>query len=69
MEFTVMLTAVGNDKIGVIKAVRGVTKMGLKEAKNLVDTAPQIVLLNVSRADAEMAVMQLTQSGGSAEIT
>ena len=52
-EFTVTLTAVGESKINVIKAVRELTQLGLKEAKDLVDAAPKPVLENVSKADAE----------------
>src|SRR4051812_13873972 len=52
-EFTVMLTAVGDNKVNVIKAVREVTSLGLKEAKDLVDGAPKAVKEGVSKADAE----------------
>src|SRR5467141_3101112 len=52
-EFTVNLAAVGESKINVIKAVRELTQLGLKEAKDLVDAAPKPVLENVSKADAE----------------
>ncbi|MEP6751709.1 MAG: 50S ribosomal protein L7/L12, partial [Candidatus Dormiibacterota bacterium] len=55
-EFTVTLTAVGESKINVIKAVRELTQLGLKEAKDLVDAAPKPVLENVSKADADKAV-------------
>ena len=61
-EFTVTLTAVGDSKINVIKAVRELTQLGLKEAKDLVDAAPKPVLENVSKADAEKAVARLEGS-------
>src|SRR5919198_6016716 len=52
-EFNVVLTAIGGNKIGVIKAVREVTNLGLKEAKDLVEGAPKVVKEGVSKADAE----------------
>src|SRR5207237_4767826 len=52
-EFTVMLTAIGDNKVNVIKAVREVTSLGLKEAKDLVDGAPKPVKEGISKADAE----------------
>jgi large subunit ribosomal protein L7/L12 len=67
-EFTVNLTAVGDSKINVIKAVRELTQLGLKEAKDLVDAAPKPVLENVSKADAEKAVAKLKEAGATAEI-
>src|SRR5579872_3115123 len=67
-EFTVNLTAVGDSKINVIKAVREVTQLGLKEAKDLVDAAPKPVLENVSKADAEKAVARLKEAGATAEL-
>ena len=67
-EFTVNLAAVGESKINVIKAVREVTQLGLKEAKDLVDAAPKPVLENVSKADAEKAVARLKEAGATAEI-
>lgn len=67
-EFTVNLTAVGESKINVIKAVRELTQLGLKEAKDLVDAAPKPVLENVSKADAEKAVARLKEAGATAEI-
>jgi len=67
-EFTVNLTAVGESKINVIKAVRELTQLGLKEAKDLVDAAPKPVLENVSKADAEKAVSKLREAGASAEM-
>src|ERR1700694_788863 len=67
-EFTVTLTAVGDSKINVIKAVREITQLGLKEAKDLVDAAPKPVLENVSKADAEKAVARLKEAGATAEL-
>ncbi|HEY3084739.1 MAG TPA: 50S ribosomal protein L7/L12 [Candidatus Dormibacteraeota bacterium] len=67
-EFTVTLTAVGDSKINVIKAVRELTQLGLKEAKDLVDAAPKPVLENVSKADAEKAVARLKEAGATAEV-
>ncbi len=61
------LTAVGDSKINVIKAVRELTQLGLKEAKDLVDAAPKPVLENVSKADAEKAVARLKEAGATAE--
>jgi large subunit ribosomal protein L7/L12 len=67
-EFTVTLTAVGDSKINVIKAVRELTQLGLKEAKDLVDAAPKPVLENVSKADAEKAVAKRKEAGATAEL-
>jgi large subunit ribosomal protein L7/L12 len=67
-EFTVMLTAVGDNKVNVIKAVREVTSLGLKEAKDLVDGAPKPVKEGVSKADADAVVKKLTDAGAKAEI-
>ena len=67
-EFTVTLTAIGDSKINVIKAVRELTQLGLKEAKDLVDAAPKPVLENVSKADAEKAVSKLKEAGATAEL-
>jgi large subunit ribosomal protein L7/L12 len=67
-EFTVTLSAVGESKINVIKAVRELTQLGLKEAKDLVDAAPKPVLENVSKADAEKAVARLREAGASADM-
>jgi large subunit ribosomal protein L7/L12 len=67
-EFTVNLTAVGDSKINVIKAVRELTQLGLKEAKDLVDAAPKPVLQNVSKADAEKALAKLKEAGATAEM-
>src|SRR6202163_2100090 len=67
-EFTVTLTAVGDSKINVIKPVREITQLGLKEAKDLVDAAPKPVLENVSKADAEKAVARLKEAGATADM-
>jgi large subunit ribosomal protein L7/L12 len=67
-EFTVTLTAVGDSKINVIKAVRELTQLGLKEAKDLVDAAPKPVVENVSKADAEKAVARLKEAGATADL-
>jgi len=67
-EFTVMLTAVGDNKVNVIKAVRELTSLGLKEAKDLVDGAPKAVKEGVSKADAEAVLKKLTDAGAKAEI-
>lgn len=67
-EFSVILTAAGDAKINVIKAVREITGLGLKEAKELVDTAPKAVREGVSRADADSTLAKLTDAGASAEI-
>ena len=66
-EFTVMLTAFGENKVNVIKAVREVTGLGLKEAKDLVDGAPKPVKEGISKADAEAIVKKLTDAGAKAE--
>src|SRR5215467_11557456 len=62
-EFTVILGAVGESKINVIKAVREITQLGLKEAKDLVDAAPRNVLENVSKEDADKAAAKLKEAG------
>ncbi len=67
-EFTVMLNSVGESKINVIKAVRELTQLGLKEAKDLVDAAPKPVLENVSKADGEKALARLKEAGAAAEM-
>ena len=67
-EFTVMLTAAGDNKVNVIKAVREVTSLGLKEAKDLVDGAPKAVKEGVSKADAEAVLKKLIDAGAKAEI-
>ena len=67
-EFTVMLLAAGENKVNVIKAVRELTSLGLKEAKDLVDGAPKAVKEGVPKADAEAAKKKLDDAGGKAEI-
>jgi large subunit ribosomal protein L7/L12 len=67
-EFTVALSGVGDSKINVIKAVREITQLGLKEAKDLVDAAPRNVLENVSKEDAEKAAARLREAGATAEV-
>ena len=67
-EFTVMLTEIGGNKVGVIKAVREITGLGLKEAKDLVDGAPKPVKEAIPKADAEAAVKKLIDDGGKAEM-
>ena len=67
-EFTVMLTNCGQSKVNVIKVVRALTGLGLKEAKDLVDAAPKAVKEGVSKADAESILKQLIDAGAQAEI-
>jgi len=67
-EFTVALTGFGENKVNVIKAVREVTGLGLKEAKDLVDGAPKPVKEGVSKADAEAILKKLIDAGAKAEI-
>ena len=67
-EFTVMLTAAGDNKVNVIKVVRAVTGLGLKEAKDLVDGAPKPVKEGISKADAEALLKQIVEAGGKAEM-
>ena len=67
-EFTVVLTAIGDNKVNVIKAVREITGLGLKEAKDLVDGAPKPVKEGVNKADAEAAKKKLEEAGAKAEI-
>ena len=67
-EFTVVLNAFGENKVNVIKAVRELTGLGLKEAKDLVDGAPKPVKEGVNKADAEAAKKKLEEAGGKAEI-
>jgi large subunit ribosomal protein L7/L12 len=67
-EFTVVLTGVGDNKVNVIKAVRELTSLGLKEAKDLVDGAPKPVKEGVSKADADAILKKLTDAGAKAEI-
>jgi len=67
-EFDVVLTAAGDKKIQVIKEVRALTSLGLKEAKDLVDGAPKPVLEKVSKEDANKAKAQLEEAGASVEL-
>ena len=67
-EFTVMLSSVGDKKVNVIKAVRELTGLGLKEAKDLVEAAPKAVKEAVSKADAEAAKAKLEEAGAVVEV-
>src|SRR3954453_22158157 len=67
-EFTVMLTSFGDNKVNVIKAVRELTGLGLKEAKDLVDGAPKPVKEGINKADAEAAKKKLEDAGAKADI-
>jgi len=67
-EFTVMLKEVGANKINVIKAVREVTSLGLKEAKDLVDGAPKAIKEGVSKEEAETIKKKFTEAGASVEV-
>jgi large subunit ribosomal protein L7/L12 len=67
-EFDVVLTAAGDKKIQVIKEVRALTNLGLKEAKDVVDGAPKAVLEKVSKDDAEKAKAQLEAAGATVEL-
>jgi len=67
-EFTIVLTDAGANKIGVIKAVREVTNLGLKEAKDLVDGAPKVVKEGVNKADAETIKKKLTEAGAKVDV-
>ena len=67
-EFTVMLASFGENKVNVIKAVREITGLGLKEAKDLVDGAPKPVKEGINKADAEAAKKKLEDAGAKAEI-
>jgi large subunit ribosomal protein L7/L12 len=67
-EFTVMLLEAGANKVGVIKAVRELTGLGLKEAKDLVDGAPKPVKEAIAKADAEAAKKKLEEAGAKAEL-
>ena len=67
-EFDVILVAAGDKKVQVIKEVRALTSLGLKEAKDLVDGAPKPVLEKVSKEDAEKAKAQLEEAGASVEV-
>lgn len=67
-EFTVVLSAFGENKVGVIKAVRTITGLGLKEAKDLVESAPATVKEGVSKADADKFKKELEESGATVAI-
>jgi len=67
-EFTVMLMAAGEKKVEVIKVVRAVTSLGLKEAKDLVDGAPKPVKEGIAKADAEALKKQLEEAGAKVEV-
>ena len=67
-EFDVVLSAVGEKKVNVIKAVRAITGLGLKEAKELVDGAPSTIKEGASKADADDAKKQLDEAGATAEL-
>ena len=67
-DFNVVLTDAGSNKVSVIKAVREITGLGLKEAKDLVDGAPKVVKEAMPKADAEAAAKKLTEAGAKAEL-
>ncbi len=67
-EFSVILTSAGDNKVNVIKVVRAVTGLGLKEAKDLVDGAPKVVKEGISKEDAEALKKQLAEAGAGCEI-
>jgi large subunit ribosomal protein L7/L12 len=67
-EFDVVMTSFGDNKISVIKAVRGITGLGLKEAKDMVESAPATVKEGVSKDDAEETKKQLEEAGASVEL-
>ena len=67
-EFTVILTNAGANKIGVIKAIREITNLGLKEAKDLVDGAPKEIKAGVSKADAEGIKKKIVEAGGAVDV-
>jgi len=67
-EFDVMMTSFGENKVGVIKAVRAITSLGLKEAKDLVEKSPSAVKEGVAKAEAEEIKKQLEEAGASVEI-
>ena len=67
-EFTVILSAIGDNKVNVIKAVRELTGLGLKEAKDLVDGAPKPVKEGISKADADAAKKKLEEAGAKVEV-
>ena len=67
-EFTVILAAAGENKVNTIKAVREVTSLGLKEAKDLVDGAPKPVKEGTNKADSDAIVKKITDAGGKVEV-
>ena len=67
-EFSVILTNAGEQKVSVIKAVRELTALGLKEAKDLVDSAPKTIKEGLNKADAEAALKKLIEAGATGEI-
>jgi large subunit ribosomal protein L7/L12 len=67
-EFTVTLTAAGESKVNVIKVVRTITGLGLKEAKDVVDGAPKVIKEGISKADADAIAKQLIEAGATAEV-
>ena len=67
-EFDVVLTSFGEKKVGVIKVVRGITGLGLKEAKDLVESAPAAIKEGVPNGEAEDVKKQIEEAGGTAEI-
>jgi len=67
-EFDVILTSFGEKKVGVIKAVRALTGLGLKEAKDLVESAPVAIKEAVAKSEGEEVVKQIEEAGGSAEL-
>jgi large subunit ribosomal protein L7/L12 len=67
-EFNVVMTSFGDNKVGVIKVVRGITGLGLKEAKDMVEGVPATVKEGVEKAEAEDILKQLTEAGATAEI-
>jgi large subunit ribosomal protein L7/L12 len=67
-EFNVILTAAGDNKVNVIKAVREITALGLKEAKDLVDGAPKAIKEGVSKAEADEVLKKLIEAGATGEI-
>ena len=67
-EFDVVMTSFGENKVSAIKAVRAITGLGLKEAKDLVESAPAAIKEGVEKAEAEEVAKQLTEAGATAEI-
>jgi large subunit ribosomal protein L7/L12 len=67
-EFDVVMTSFGDNKVGVIKVVRGITGLGLKEAKDMVEGVPATVKEGIEKAEAEDLVKQLTEAGAAAEL-